>query len=231
MAKAIARNFAKNHFSIQLAGRDMEKMERLKQDLINRYDATVSSHHFDAVDFGSHNFLIDSLPVLPDIIIYAAGYMADQKEAQLDWKLTSYMIDANYSGAVSIINKFALLFENRGSGTIAGISSVAGDRGRASNYIYGSTKAALTTYLSGLRNSLFKKNVQVLTIKPGFVYTKMTQHINLPPKLTSNTEYVAEKIFKAIMEKKNTIYIKPIWRWIMQIIRFIPEPIFKRGNL
>lgn len=231
IAKAIARKFARQHYSVQLAGRNAEQMERLKKDLEARFDTNVSCHLFDAEDFGAHASFISSLPRLPEIVVYSAGSMSEQTEAQHNWEKAKSMIDVNYAGAMSILNQFALIFDERKSGCIIGISSVAGDRGRGSNYIYGSTKAAFTAYLSGLRNELFKKNVQVITVKPGFVYTKMTHEISLPPKLTARPEQVADKIYAAVLKKKETIYVKPLWKWIMQIIKIIPEPVFKRTNL
>jgi len=231
IAKAIARKFAQHHYAVRLAGRSPEQMDRLKKDLINRYNTHAFVHLFDAADFNSHSSFVSSLPELPDVIIYTAGYMSEQGDAQIDWLKTKTMIDVNYAGAVSVLNRFAQLFSERGSGSIVGVSSVAGDRGRGSNYIYGSTKAAFTAYLSGMRNSLFKKNVQVITVKPGFVYTKMTQHLTLPARLTSSPEKVAENIYYAVIKKKNVIYAKPVWRWIMQVIKAVPEPVFKRANL
>lgn len=231
IAKAIARKFAEEHYALQLAGRDPEQMNRLKSDLEIRFGAPVSVLLFDATDYASHQRFIASLPALPQLVVYSAGYMAEQKEAWEDWDKTANMIGVNYAGAVSLLNQFGERFGERGSGCIVGISSVAGDRGRGTNFIYGSTKAAFTAYLSGLRNALFKKNVTVITVKPGFVYTKMTRHLSLPAMLTSHPDKVAEKIFIAVSKKKSVIYIKSVWRWIMQIIKIIPEPLFKRMNL
>jgi short-subunit dehydrogenase len=231
IAKAIARVFAGHGYAIQLAGRNPEQMERLRLDLTGRYEAEVFCHHFDATDFASHEPFVSSLRKLPEVIVYSAGSMSEQNEAQQDWDKTQNMINVNYSGAVSILNRFAILFSERASGCIVGISSVAGDRGRGSNYIYGSTKAAFSAYLSGLRNELFKKDVQVITVKPGFVYTKMTHHLALPPRLTTYPDKVAKAIFLAVEKKKSVLYVGPLWRWIMQVIKVIPEPIFKRTNL
>ena len=122
-------------------------------------------------------------------------------------------------------------FEQRNEGTICGISSVAGERGRKSNYLYGSAKAGFSEYLSGLRNRLAKSNVHVVTVKPGFIDTKMTEGMPLPAPLTAQPEQVAKDIFKACMKKKNVIYTLWMWRWIMAIIRNIPEPIFKKLDL
>ena len=119
----------------------------------------------------------------------------------------------------------------RGSGTIIGISSVAGDRGRGSNYIYGASKSGLTAFLSGLRNSLWNTGVQVLTVKPGFVRTRMTEHLKLPSHLTAAPEQVARAIIRAQAAGKNVIYVPSVWRAVMMIIRLLPEPIFKRTRL
>lgn len=138
---------------------------------------------------------------------------------------------SNFEGPALISGLLAERFEGRGSGTIVGISSVAGDRGRASNYIYGSAKAGYTAFLSGLRNRLAKKNVQVLTVLPGFVRTRMTEGLTLPPRLTTDPDRVAEAIFDAVAKGRDVIYVKPVWRLIMAIIRAVPEGIFKRTQL
>lgn len=231
MAKMIAREFAKHTYAVLLAGRNPEQMDILRKDLTSRYDIESTTHYFDATDFNSHATFVSKLSALPDIVIYTAGSMSEQEDAQKNWTLSKSMIDVNYIGAVSILNQFARLFSERRSGCIIGISSVAGDRGRGSNYIYGSTKAGLTAYLSGLRNELHKKNIQVITVKPGFVYTKMTQHLSLPPMLTAQSGRVADAIYNAVLKKKDVIYVKPLWRWIMQIIKVVPETVFKRTNL
>jgi short-subunit dehydrogenase len=231
MAKAMARKFASEHYDIQLAGRNREQLQRLQNDLVSRYERGVSTHFFDAADFDAHQAFITALPVLPDVVIYSAGAMSEQGEAMQNWEKAKDMIAVNYAGAVSVLNRLALLFGQRRQGCIVGISSVAGDRGRGSNYIYGSTKAAFTAYLSGLRNELFKKGVQVITVKPGFVYTKMTQDIALPAKLTAKPEKVADAVYQAVIKKKDVLYVKPVWRAIMQVIRLLPEPVFKRTKL
>jgi short-subunit dehydrogenase len=122
-------------------------------------------------------------------------------------------------------------YATTGKGTIAGISSVAGERGRMSNYFYGSAKAGFTAYLSGLRNRLFHRGVHVLTIQPGFAYTRMTEGMPLPKPLTAHPREIGAQVYKAIQKKKNTIYVKGMWRWIMLIIRNIPEPLFKKLKL
>ena len=123
------------------------------------------------------------------------------------------------------------LLAARGSGTIVGISSVAGDRGRASNYLYGSAKAGLSAYLSGLRNRLHAAGVRVITVKPGFTRTRMTEGMKLPPALTAEPGEVARAILKAESGKADVIYVRPVWRLVMAIITAIPEPAFKKLKL
>ena len=132
---------------------------------------------------------------------------------------------------MSLFNIIANDFEKRKSGFIVGISSVAGDRGRKSNYLYGSAKAAFTAYLSGLRNRLYDAQVHVMTVKPGFVATKMTEDMDLPEKLTAQPDEVADDIYNAQQKNKNVFYTKWIWRWVMLIIRSIPEWKFKGMNI
>jgi short-subunit dehydrogenase len=137
----------------------------------------------------------------------------------------------NYLGPALLLDRLAALMEERGSGTIIGISSVAGNRGRASNYCYGSAKAGFTAYLSGLRNRLAKKGVHVITVKPGFVHTRMTEGMKLPALLTAEPEEVATRVLKADAHRCNTVYVRPVWRLIMLVIAHLPEFIFKRLSL
>ena len=141
------------------------------------------------------------------------------------------IIDSNYTGAVSILNIVANDFEARKFGTIVGISSVAGDRGRQSNYLYGSAKAGFTAYLSGLRNRLYKSGVHVLTVKPGFMKTRMIEGMRTPGPLTAEPAKVATVVYKATTKRKNEIYVLWMWRYIMLVIRLIPEIIFKKLNM
>ncbi|KEY20013.1 SDR family NAD(P)-dependent oxidoreductase [Kaistella antarctica] len=167
-----------------------------------------------------------------DLLFCATGYLGDGTEEGLyDNRNTEKIIDINYAKLVPVLNFFAGKMERQRSGTMIVLSSVAGDRGRQSNFIYGSAKAALTAYLSGLRNYLFKKKVHVLTIKPGFMATKMTEGLPLNPKLTASPKQAADGIYKAYKQKKNVAYVLPVWRIIMLIIKNIPEFIFKKLKL
>ncbi len=167
-----------------------------------------------------------------DLLFCAAGFLGEgTEEALYDYKNSEKIISINFSKLVPVINFFAEKMERQRFGTIIGLSSVAGDRGRQSNFIYGSSKAAFTAYLSGLRNYLFDKKVHVLTVKPGFMDTKMTEGLPLNPKLTASPKQAATYIYKAFKKQKNVVYVLPIWGLIMLIIKNIPEFIFKKMKL
>jgi hypothetical protein len=231
IAKEIAREYAKNGYNLYLAARNCQSLEGLANDIKIRSDADVVLKEFDITDFSSHDKFYKSLEPKPFGVIVVAGYMAEQKECENDWSKTFNTINVNYTGAVSILNIAANNMEENKNGFIIGISSVAGDRGRKANYIYGSSKAGFTAYLSGLRNRLNESGVKVLTVKPGFVATKMTQGMDLPQKLTAGPDEVAKDVFKAQQKGKDIIYTKSIWRYIMLIINNIPEIIFKKLSI
>ena len=166
------------------------------------------------------------------LLFCATGYLGrGTHDALYDAENTRQIIDVNYSDLVPVLNFFVKKMEQKRSGTVIVLSSVAGERGRQSNFIYGSAKAALTAYLSGLRNYLYSKNVHVMTVKPGFMYTKMTSDLTLNPLLTATPQRAAQCIYRAYKRKKNVVYILPIWRLIMLIIRNIPESIFRKMKL
>jgi short-subunit dehydrogenase len=231
MAIAISKKFAAAGYGLQLAARDTGRLRPLQSDLSIRYNLPCTLHEFDAAQPGQHPAFFAGLTPQPDITISVFGYLGDQPLAQSDWKECERIILSNYTGAVSILNIVADSYAARQNGTIVGISSVAGERGRQSNYFYGSAKAGFTAYLSGLRNRLFPQGVHVLTVKPGFVYTRMTDNMPLPALLTATPEQVAGDIYRAVLKKSNVIYTRWFWRWIMLIIRNIPESIFKRLKL
>ncbi len=227
MAIAIAHRFAKDGYDIQLAARNADSLAADKSDIELRFQVSVTQHDFDVLNTASHELFVKQLPSLPDIAVCAVGYMGDQAQNEKDTQATSMVMRSNYEGPASILAVLANRFEERGSGCLVGISSVAGERGRATNYVYGSAKAGLTAFLSGLRNRLAKKGVHVVTVLPGFVATKMTDAMDLPVKLTAQPREVAEAVLQAIQKKYNVIYVKPIWQLIMMIVRNIPERIFK----
>jgi short-subunit dehydrogenase len=231
IAVAIARKFAAEGYGIQLAARNHARLIPLQSDLTIRYSVPCTIHEFDAGQPGTHAAFFSALSPVPDITICVFGYLGDQQKAQSDWKECERIIMVNYTGAVSILNQAAEKYIALGKGTIAGISSVAGERGRMSNYFYGSAKAGFTAYLSGLRNRLYHQGLHVLSVQPGFVDTKMTENMPLPRPLTATPELVAGAVFKAIEKKRNVIFVKAMWRWIMLLIRNIPEPFFKKMRL
>lgn len=233
MAVAIARKFAAAGYDIQLAARNADRLRPLQSDLAIRYSVSSTLHEFDATQPATHAAFLSSLPILPDMTICVFGYLGDQQLAESDWTECERILQTNYIGAISILNLIANAYASKGSGLIAGISSVAGERGRQSNYFYGSAKAGFTAYLSGLRNRLFHKGVHVLTVQPGFVHTKMTENMPLPGPaiLVATPELVADVVYNAIRKKKNVIYVKWFWRWIMLLIKSIPESLFSKLKL
>lgn len=229
VGKALARQYHKLGYQIFLAARKPQEVQAYLKDWPNAESINVIA--FDATDCTNHANWVQALPELPSVTITVFGYLGEHTKAIQDWNEAEQIITTNYTGAVSILNAIANAYEKRGSGVIAGISSVAGERGRQSNYIYGSAKAGFTAYLSGLRNRLFPAGVHVVTAKPGFINTRMTAGLKLPKPLTASADQVAAKIIRAIQSKRNTIYVLTIWFWIMLIIRNIPEFIFKRLKL
>jgi decaprenylphospho-beta-D-erythro-pentofuranosid-2-ulose 2-reductase len=231
IAIAIAKKFASEGYGIQLAARNVSRLGPLQADLSIRYGVICTLHEFDALRFSEHAEFFAALDTKPDITICVFGRLGDQQVAETDWQECEKILQVNYMGAVSILNIAANYYASQGKGCIAGISSVAGERGRRSNYLYGSAKAGFTAYLSGLRNRLFHQNVHVLTVLPGFVYTRMTENLSMSPMLTAAPEQVALAVYKAVLKKKNTIYVKWFWRWIMFAIKNIPESMFKKMKL
>lgn len=231
IAKATAREYAENGYNLYLVGRNINELEVFQNDIKIRSNADVELKEFDITDFNSHEEFFSSLNPKPLGTIVVAGFMNEQIICETDFSKTLNTINVNYTGAVSILNIVANNYEKNKSGFIVGVSSVAGDRGRKANYIYGSSKAAFTAYLSGLRNRLHKSKVNVLTVKPGFVHTKMTENLDLPPKLTAQPDEVAKDIYNAQQKGKDILYSKGIWRFIMSIINHVPEFLFKKMSI
>ncbi|MGN6435216.1 MAG: SDR family oxidoreductase [Agriterribacter sp.] len=231
IGKAIAYKFASSGYDVQLTARSAHSLQTVQSDITIRYNVKCFVYPFDALAFHEHQSFFEALQPKPDITVCVFGYMNDNERVTASQEETLRTINTNFTGAVSILNLVAAYYTAQKQGTIIGISSVAGERGRQSNYIYGSAKAGFTAYLSGLRNKLYHSNVHVLTVLPGFVYTKMTEHLTLPKLLTATPAQVAEAVYKSVKRKKNVIYVKWFWRWIMYIIKFIPESIFKKKKL
>ena len=231
IGKAVAHKFASLGHPVQLAARHVDNLDADKTDIELRHNVTVTLHEFDALAIDTHQAFVEALPQLPRVAVCAVGLMGQQAENERDIEAAARVMRSNYEGPASILAVLANRFEERGSGTLVGISSVAGDRGRATNYVYGSAKAGFTAFLSGLRNRLAKHGVHVVTVLPGFVATQMTEGMDLPAKLTAQPNEVANAIARAVERKEDVIYVRPIWRLIMLIIRNIPERVFKRMKI
>jgi short-subunit dehydrogenase len=231
MALAIAKTFAEHKYDIQLAARNAGRLTAFCSDIRIRYNVACTVHNFDALNYASHAAFFDGLQPKPDVTVCVFGVMYEEADAFNDFTLAERMIDTNYTGAVSILNIAARWYQSQKKGCIVGISSVAGERGRQTKLVYGSSKAGFTAYLDGLRNFLFKDGVHVVTVKPGFVYTKMTEDLKLSPLLTAQPAEVGNAVYTAVQKKKNTVYVRWPWRWIMLIIKSIPEFQFKKMKL
>jgi len=231
IGQAIAKKFISKGYNIILAGRNMENTNTNSIDICSLKNTVITKINFDICDFKNHKKFYKNLHVKPDGVVIASGYMVEQNIAENDMYETLNTINVNYAGPAILLNIIASEMEKIGDGFIIGISSVAGERGRKSNYIYGSSKSSFTSYLSGLRSRLYQSGIHVLTVNPGFVKTAMTKNLKLPYYLTTSPEIVADKIYKAVKNKKDIIYIKSIWKVIMIIIKLLPEKIFKKINL
>lgn len=229
IAEHCARLFAARGDSLYLVARNQEKLNILQKDLSVRGAVKVSTYLMDANDFKSHSKMLDDAEVTLDgidTVLIAHGTLSNQKNCEQDVEITIQEINTNGLSAIALLTHIANRFEAKGKGTIAVISSVAGDRGRSSNYVYGSAKAMLTTFTSGLRQRLYKSNVAVVTIKPGFVDSPMTAAFRKGP-LWSSSSKVASQIVKAIDHRKSEVYVPAFWWTIMFLIKIIPQSFFK----
>lgn len=234
IATACARLWAEQGSEFFLVARNNEKLEQTAADLRARGAKAVTLHSMDATDLTAHPAMLDScLNALQqiDIALIAHGTLPDQKACEQDVGVALQEFANNGTSVIALLTRLANQFETQRCGTLAVISSVAGDRGRPSNYLYGTAKAAVSTFCEGLRARLFKVGVHVIDIKPGFVDTPMTQGLPLPAALVAKPEQVAQRIVKGIERKVATLYAPGFWGVIMLIICSIPQPVFKRLNL
>jgi decaprenylphospho-beta-D-erythro-pentofuranosid-2-ulose 2-reductase len=233
IAEATCRIWASQGASLFLIARNGEKLAAVAADLKTRGASFIDTAVADLDDTDKHPELlahaINSLTGM-DIAYLAHGILGDQTEAERDFNTAAQIIHTNYMAPVSLLTWLANFCVQRHSGTIAVISSVAGDRGRKSNYLYGSSKAGLSAFLGGLRNRVDREGVTVLTIKPGPTKTAMTANMPKSEKF-ADPESVAESIVSAIDKRKDILYVPFQWQPIMFIIRNIPERIFKKLNL
>jgi len=235
VGRAIAHEFAREGYSLLLGDIETEENERIAKDIRIRYHVFCDTLFFDASDFDSHPVflekVIEKFNGIPEGLVICFGYMPVQEEAQKDFNLIKRTIDINFTGTVSILERVISKFEERNYGFAIVISSVAGDRGRKSNYIYGSTKGALTRYLEGLQHRLSSTKVHLLLVKPGFMDTAMTYGLNLPQRLLASPEEAGRILYTAWKRKKQVVYVKWFWRYIMLIIQHLPRFVFHRTQL
>lgn len=233
IAQATCRELCKNGTEFYLLGRRTDRLSALKGDLLAR---GAKRCEFLTGDLTSLEFVGPALKSAEEFLggstafLICYGSLPDQAECQSSGAARTAAINTNFTSATHWIEGVATLYERRGAGVIGVISSVAGDRGRQSNYVYGAAKGALSIYLQGVRNRLFKAGVHVVTIKPGFVDTPMTAKIKKGP-LFAAPEKVAMDIVKALKSGSNVTYTPWFWRFIMLIIQHIPEGVFKRMRL
>ncbi|HEX8551629.1 MAG TPA: SDR family NAD(P)-dependent oxidoreductase [Abditibacteriaceae bacterium] len=237
LARALATEWARRRYALILAARDAEELETIAADLRVRFGANVQTLAFDAINYRTHPAFWKRALAAANGEIHGLclcfGTMFGQEESAADWQLSKQTIDGNYSGAVSILNIAADYHETRTSnkrGWICVVSSVAGDRGRQSNYIYGSAKGAVSIYAQGLRQRLAASGTSVTTIKPGPLDTSMTWGLDKLPLLAS-PEKVAKEIVRAVRRRADIVYTPAPWKIIMTLLCLVPEKIWKRAKL
>ncbi|HEY4950934.1 MAG TPA: SDR family NAD(P)-dependent oxidoreductase [Candidatus Acidoferrales bacterium] len=233
IAQEASRCFAAAHARLFLVARDPEKLKALTDDLKIRGAESVETCEADLTDDSSIPLIISKSVAVwggLDAALIAHGTLPDQMSVENDPALLRNSIEVNYVSAVSLLMQLGKAFEDQRSGVLAIIGSVAGDRGRRSNYVYGSAKAALATFVAGLRLRLATANVQVVLIKPGWVSTPMTAH--LPQNfLFASAQQVGRGVYQAIISPRPIVYLPWYWKWIMRMIRSLPEPAFAKLNL
>lgn len=220
VAKQCIIQYLAKGFSVIAASRDTTSLEKLVTDQ-SLDSSKINIRYFDAVDFDSHQKFYDELPVQPHIAVYAAGFLVDNEKALRDFKGTQQMMQVNYMGAVSILNIIAMDEKNTNLERIIGLSSLSGVRGRKSNFVYGSTKAAFTQYLAGLRQELASRNITVNALVIGYIRTKINEGLALNESLIMEPDYVARHIVNA----GNSFTIVPNFKWkiIYIILKVLPE--------
>ncbi len=230
IAQECARLWAKNGARFVLVGRNEEHLRAIAQDLTTRGAQHVAVSVADLRARDAHQAIVDaSVATLQfiDAVLIAHGTLPDQKACEESVDATMDALLTNGISAISLMHRYATVMVGQEGGEIGVISSVAGERGRSSNYTYGAAKAAVTTYASGLRARLVDTGVQVTTILPGFVDTPMTAHVR-KGILFASAASVAKRIVKAMEARRDVVYVPGFWKWIMRIVRLVPEGVFKR---
>lgn len=233
MAQAWMRLLAPEGASFFLVARNATHLDSVAKDLITRGAAAVYLETADLDDTTGHVAMLEraasALGNL-DCAFIAHGVLGDQAAGERDFAVASASLQTNFLSTVSLVTWLANYFAAQYRGRLVVISSVAGDRGRKSNYIYGAAKAGLNAFLDGVRNRVDREGVQVLTVRPGFVATPMTAHLPQGP-LFATPDYVAQDILRAMEHRRDVLYTPWFWRWIMALIRLIPGWKFKKMDL
>lgn len=230
IAEATARHFATAGDSLLLVGRSRSRLDCIADDLRVRGAGTVGVEVLDALDLDGQPSVIERAAEFLggiDVALIAYGTLPDQQAAESDVALVRQTLEINAVSILCLMSRLAAYLQREGAGTLAVISSVAGDRGRASNYLYGAAKAAINHYAEGLRCRFAGSDVRIVTIKPGFVDTPMTAHFD-KGILWASADAVATKIHAAVLSGRDVVYVPWFWRWIMLVIRLIPGWLFKR---
>jgi len=229
MARRFVQLQAEAGHGLILCGRDAADMEATAADAVTRGAAAAEVISLDLRTPESFAPLLERAETVAGVISVAvfAGSMPEQSEIDANPAMIDGVVTDSFTGPAQILTRLAPMLEARGSGTIVGVTSVAGDRGRLGNYVYGAAKAGFATYLSGLRNRLGRSGVHVLTVKPGPVDTAMTWGGPKMPFMTT-PDAVARDIQRGILKRRNVIYTAKIWALVMLVIRLIPEPVFKK---
>ena len=234
IAEATARRYANEGAKLYLLARNGERLSTLATDLKIRGALSVDYALLDVNDRANHEqSLLRAKNTLCeiDIVLVAHGTLGNQATCEEDAEKALLELETNAFSTIALLTRLANLFEQQHHGIIAVISSVAGDRGRPSNYVYGSAKAAVTTFCEGLQARMFKSGVHVLVIKPGIVATPMTEGLSMPARLVAEPDLVAADIARAIEKKTDVLYTPWFWKYIMIGIIHLPNALFKKMNL
>jgi decaprenylphospho-beta-D-erythro-pentofuranosid-2-ulose 2-reductase len=233
IAMAVCRELISPDSRFFLVARRADRLDAVRNDLLTRGACSVITRAINLDDVDAHAHVLSEAAAelgSIDLALLAYGILGDQEQAQSDFAASYAILHTHFISAASLITWLANYFENAGKGTLAVISSVAGDRGRKSNYVYGTSKGALNIFLDGVRNRIDRSGANVLTIRPGFVSTPMTAHLRQGPLFASPAK-IAKGIVGAISAKKDVVYLPGFWRPIMFFIRALPEFLFKKLNL
>lgn len=232
MAQATARLLAGRGAALFLVGRDPEKLQAVADDLRVR-GATVHAARADLDDTARHGALLDEAAAALgriEVVLVAQGVLATSDAAEADLAVAERLLVTNFLAPALLCEAAALRLAAQGTGTLVAIGSVAGDRGRQSNYAYGGAKGGLAIFLEGLRNRMFHRGVHVVTVKPGFVDSPMTAHVK-KNALFAPPAAVARAILRAVERRRDVVYVPGFWRLIMLVIRHLPERVFKRMRM